>query len=281
LLSTIVILLGAILKPASAQQAACPFDIDRMSFSGSPTEQALCLLRPVLRYAHLGTAEAALPEPLHSLVGRSIDITPERMAAFLAERGVRESDIGGPLGFGVSSAGTTRARYFVIHDTSSPNYKEKPFPANLNEPSWSDRQMSVYRNATKKAAHVFISRTGASLTQVDFGTPWRATKFELRSSVGTRLKGLFLHVENLQPRRSDPQGGSGNDAIAPEPGFTDVQLRRLAVVYVAASIRAGTWLVPVYHAVLDNGISGGHDDPQNFDLQSWARHLAETIAKVR
>src|SRR5215467_4804284 len=32
---------------------------------------------------------------------------------------------------------------------------------------------------------------------------------------GPSSKGLFLHVENVQPRRRDPAGGPKNDAIAP------------------------------------------------------------------
>ena len=40
----------------AAQTAACPFDAKTLSFTGSPEEQARCLLRPVRRFAHLGDA---------------------------------------------------------------------------------------------------------------------------------------------------------------------------------------------------------------------------------
>jgi hypothetical protein len=61
--------------------------------------------------------------------------------------------------------------------------------------------------------------------------------------------------------------------VAPQPGFSEAQYRRLALLYVAASLRAGTWLIPAYHAVLDSGFDGGHDDPQNFDLAVWDARL--------
>ena len=82
------------------------------------------------------------------------------------------------------------------------------------------------------------------------------------------------------PRRGDPAGGARNDAIAPEPGFTRAQYRRLAEAYVAASLRAGMWLVPAYHATLDNGLPDGHDDPQNFDLPAWDAELAAVLSQL-
>jgi hypothetical protein len=115
---------------------------------------------------------------------------------------------------------------------------------------------------------------------------------------GTRLRGLFLHIENIQPRRCDPAVSTCcrtcvirgerkmccNDAIAPEPGFSEAQLGRLALVYVAASVRRGTWLVPVFHCVLDTHprIPTGqrHDDPQNFDVQAWADSLQSLLAEL-
>jgi hypothetical protein len=32
-------------------------------------------------------------------------------------------------------------------------------------------------------------------------------------------------------------------------------------------------MIPAFHAPIDSGIRGGHDDPQNFDLQFFARSL--------
>jgi hypothetical protein len=89
---------------------------------------------------------------------------------------------------------------------------------------------------------------------------------------GLALKGLFLHVEFIQPRRGG-HGHGRNDTVAPNPGLTAAQYDRLALVYTLASVRAGQWLIPAFHAVLDADIRGGHDDPQNFDLESFAHSL--------
>ncbi len=52
----------------------------------------------------------------------------------------------------------------------------------------------------------------------------------------------------------NPNGPPGNDNFAPEPGFTDAQYEKLALLYAVASRRSGSWMIPVYHAVLDKGI---------------------------
>ena len=106
------------------------------------------------------------------------------------------------------------------------------------------------------------------------------TKFA-RDNLQESAKGLQLHVELVQPRRSDPDGKIGNDAIAPEPGFTESQLDRLALLYLAASVRRGEWLVPAFHADLDAGIPDAHDDPQNFDLKLWGKRLAVLLKDVK
>ncbi len=98
--------------------------------------------------------------------------------------------------------------------------------------------------------------------------PWRAVRLE-SVTPDIPAKGLFLHIENVQPRVGEPAvppvGREANDLIAPDPGFTAAQYKRLALIYIAASVRRGEWLIPGFHAVIDSGISGAHDDPQNFD----------------
>lgn len=98
--------------------------------------------------------------------------------------------------------------------------------------------------------------------------------------IGRPAKGLFLHVELLQPRRRDPAGGPNNDAIAPTPGFTAQQYDKLALLYAMASARAGTWLIPAYHAALDDGLADGHDDPQHFDLTAFVAALTTLRAAL-
>ncbi|MCQ3942209.1 MAG: hypothetical protein DPW22_03210, partial [Alphaproteobacteria bacterium] len=120
---------------------------------------------------------------------------------------------------------------------------------------------------------VFINRRGAILLAHDFVVPWRATKFETATNHGSALKGLYLHIELIQPRRALSGYGRRNDFLAPDPGFTQEQYDALALVYTIASVRAGFWMIPGYHAVIDEGIRDKHDDPQNFDLDAFAARL--------
>ena len=89
------------------------------------------------------------------------------------------------------------------------------------------------------------------------------------------------HIELIQPRQRDPQGGAKNDALSPDPGFSDAQYERLALLYVSASLQHGTWLIPGYHAAVDAGIPDGHDDPQNFDLARWGRKLDALLGELK
>jgi hypothetical protein len=93
-------------------------------------------------------------------------------------------------------------------------------------------------------------------------------------------KGLFLHTESIQPRRHDPAGGPKNDAIAPMPGLTQAQYDRLALLYIVASVRAGEWMIPAFHASIDDGLSDGHDDPQNFDLNRFDNTLDKILKEL-
>ena len=93
-------------------------------------------------------------------------------------------------------------------------------------------------------------------------------------------KKAFLHIENIQPRIRDRSVRFENDAIAPTPGFSDAQLERLALIYIAASARSGRWLIPAYHSPIDLGFRDRHDDPQNFDLEKWAAKLTELIGQI-
>ena len=70
------------------------------------------------------------------------------------------------------------------------------------------------------------------------------------------------------------------DAIAPQPGFTPAQYERLALIYTVASLRAGTWLIPGFHAAIDEGISDAHDDPQHFDLTAFDGALQALLASI-
>jgi hypothetical protein len=275
-------------------------------------------MRPVLRGGSLGP-ERELPALIEKLVGRPVAVSKDSLRRYLRAHGIRENDargnteIGGSLDAPLSRANSNDrrapfARYFVIHDTSTPNLVRDlaDFPHEINDADWQWRRtrwnnLSLPLYTDSGEAHLYINRVGQSVApqRRTFATPWRATRFEGNALYGTRLRGLFLHIENIQPRRCDPSITTCcrtcvirgrrqmccNDAIAPEPGFSEAQLSRLALVYVAASVRRGTWLIPIFHSVLDTHpqIPSGerHDDPQNFDVQAWADSLQRLLTELQ
>ncbi len=263
--------------PVATTHGPCAYSLETHAFIGTPAEQAQCLLRPVKRWAELGEPLDEPPAVLEG-VGGPPPVTIAQFRQHLAAIGVDEADLGGSLDHPLSvTAGGLPARYFVIHDTSTPNYKTAPFPADINADSWRWNALEARWGDRKPIAHVFTSRTGESHTQLDFARPWRATKLESKFA-GASSRGRFVHVENTQPRRSLESAFAGNDALAPDPGFTEPQYRRLAQIYIAASLRAGEMLIPAYHAVLDSGFENAHDDPQKFDLTAWTGMLEEELA---
>ena len=247
---------------------------DRCDLNGTAVEQAKCLLRPVKKFANLGDPLQELPAPLLTLVGQptATSVTKDQLKRFLDAKAIREADVGGTV-----SVRLSRPKYFVIHDTSD-LLTSTEFPSTINDPASSLNNLS--RRVSRKVCHVYIDRTGQSATAVNFEsrTPPSGTKF---GSCHRSQRNAFLHIENIQPRLRDPSVRFANDALAPEPGFSEAQLERLALVYVVASVRSGKWLIPAYHSPIDLGFPDRHDDPQNFDLKSWATKLNELIEEIR
>jgi hypothetical protein len=256
----------------------CSFDPETLNYAGTPVQQAMCLMRGMDGSRNLLPRLSSLPAPLARRIGQTTGL-PSRatLSNYLAQQGL-EGDLGDYLWLPVSRAhnndlGSPMARYFAIHDTSGPNYGHRPFPDDINEnPKFNDLRNFYCPDGWGKA-HVFISRTGELLVGHDYSIAWRETKFEQAAEFGGALQGLFLHNELIQPRRSVPGHGGRNDARSPDPAFTTAQYDRLALVYVVASVRAERWLVPAFHAAIDAQIPNGHDDPLNFDIDSFARSL--------
>jgi len=84
----------------------------------------------------------------------------------------------------------------------------------------------------------------------------------------------------IQPRKSKAGKWKDNDIISPDPGFTLEQYDKLALLYICASARSGNWLIPAYHAVLDQGIKNGHDDPQNFELNKFSESIEKLVKEI-
>jgi hypothetical protein len=256
----------------------CHYDPENFSFAGDPVQQAACLIRPVARWGKLGPAMSSLPPVLADHVGRASDL-PNRsaLAALLAELHL-DRQLGEALTDPISRAGDNdpnapAARYLVIHDTSGPKFSS--FPADIDENRKINNLARFHCSDSAEIAHVIVNRVGDLYVGHDMHLPWRSTKFERALNFGSELKGLFLHVELIQPRR-----GGRHDVVAPNPGFTTVQYDRLALIYTLASVRAGQWLIPAFHAVIDYDILDGHDDPQNFDLESFAHKLQMLLDRL-
>ena len=273
-------LAAVMLQVAAPPQVAglCRFDVGQLSFAGTPLEQARCLMQPVGKRGALAASPKRLPGTLSRVMEGRIPLPSRDAVAQLltAER----MDIGG-LDQPVSRArdgdpAAPLARYFVIHDTSTPFYGDEPFPADID----GDARVNSFApyfpaNADPEkfpVAHLFLNRIGQVLVGQPLSRPWRATKLETRV-IGLPAKGLFLHVETVMPRRRDPAIDGWNDAIAPKPGFSARQYDRLALLYIALSVRAGSWLIPAQHATMDHGLPQAHDDPQNFRIKDLDRAL--------
>lgn len=276
--------LNCTLKPGTTpRQAAaglCGYDVRARQFAGTPAEQGTCLTRKVKKGGRIGPP--TLTPYLKRRLGADTGISTNALAAYLAALGVEPApELGGDPAIPVT------ADYFIIHDTSTPNCSEAgwsatlcPVPGKLPEArdtaAWAAElgYLGHPKPAPDRLAHAWTNRVGGSITEVNFELPLRSTKFE--SCLDTAAKaGLFLAVENTQPRVADiggpPSDGRMNDRIAPRPGFTAAQYDRLALLYLAASVRRGRWLIPAFHAVLDSRFAEGHDDPQHFSMAAFSR----------
>lgn len=242
----------------------CKFDPATLNFAGTPEEQAACLLRKVKHHGS-GSTPQPVPSWLLQRIGRPFPLTVVQVQAYLDRKQIRSADLGGPLALGDTPA----RRYFVIHDTSSPELPNAPaFPAEIDLPDHWTNRLSGWEGVAKKV-NLIISRDGRSRTLQNWGAnrPKSATKIEVKFNA---IRRAFVHVENVQVRMKPPGTWAWR---APNPGFGPAQEQRLALAYVVSSLRAGRWLIPAYHFNIDQGLPDGHDDPQNTDLASWVSKI--------
>ncbi|MGQ8704374.1 hypothetical protein ACUTSW_00030 [Serratia sp. TSA_198.1] len=252
----------------------CNFNSQTQSFKGSSTEQARCLLR-FISQGNGSLKESTITPFIENIVGKKAP-EPMNLMRFISRRDINENDLGGPLNT------TIGANYFIIHDTSNPKCSNSnrycppnnSFPPEMNSNSWA---FNKNFDNNSKNAHVYTNRVGASKKVRDFSQGMETTKFEICTH--PKLKsGLFVGVENIQPRRDSTTSNKfklGNGYEGPIPGFTDIQYERLALIYTAASVRRGIWLIPAFHGVIDHYYYDGHDDPQNFDMVTFSKKVEE------
>jgi hypothetical protein len=263
----------------------CTFDPQNMSFRGEPAEQAKCLMRGMDASRNLVPTLDSLPPALASRIGADTGLPAREVLSALLSKQDLEWDFAAYLWQPLSRANDNdpnapMARYFVIHDTSGPSFGRRDFPPDIDSnPKINNLENFKCPDGWGKA-HVVVNRSGGMLLDHELAIPWRETKFERAVNFSGALKGLFVHVEMIQPRRSAGRGW-GNDAQTPNPSFTTAQYDRLALLYVIASVRAGHWLVPAFHAAIDANIRNGHDDPLNFDVDSFGNSLDGVMEKLQ
>jgi hypothetical protein len=265
---------------------ACTFEPRGLRFRGEPLEQALCLMRAMNATRNLAPTLERLPAALATRIGRDTGLPAREALSTYLSRQDLEWDFAAHLWQPLSHArdndlDAPQARYFVIHDTSGPNYGRRSFPADIDVAPKINNLSNFKCSDGWGRAHVVVNRSGKMLLEHDFEIPWRETKFERAVNFAGALKGLFVHVELIQPRRSLAGRGRHNDAQTPTPSFSTAQYDRLALLYVIASVRAGEWLVPAFHAAIDAGIRNGHDDPLGFDVESFADSLQRLMDKLQ
>jgi hypothetical protein len=266
---------------------ACAFDPQNLSFSGDPVQQARCLMRGMDATRNLKPMLESLPPALASRIGKDSGLPArETLSAYLSKHDL-EWDFAAylwqPLARARDNDPTApMVRYIVFHDTSGPNFGRRVFPADINDNPKINNLASFKCLDGWGRAHVVINRSGGILLNHELSVPWRETKFERALNFSGALKGLFIHVEMIQPRRSaGGHGWSGNDAQTPDPSFTTAEYDRLALVYTIASVRAGHWLIPAFHAAIDAHIPNGHDDPLNFDIAIFAASLQGLMEELQ
>ena len=255
----------------------CPFN------SSDENLLARCLIRPVLRGGNPGPIPSDLPQTLKELIGQPMNVSLVKLRQYLEDNGITDPSVGGEV-----KQDVTKARFFVIHDTSSPEISAANFPSNMNEATWAGNKLSSWLRS-ETPTHVFVNRVGESAMKANFKDVVGATRYEAgrdfsaptaRRQARDRRRGLFVHIELIQPRRRSNPNSSYFD-IPPPPGFTQKQLDRLALLYVVASVRSDRWLLPAYHLSVDATIAGAHDDPQNFEMDTWLESLSTLLGKLR
>lgn len=261
---------GIFFVPKNFESTTATNSSNSFSSEAPAVEQAKMLLRKVGMAGKCSTELPILDSTFAARVGQPCEITRDQMRAYLENIHVNEWELGGSLDMPVSSTyNGVFAKYMVIHDTSYPRYGSD-FPSNIDDESWEWNRLNRWM---ANVTHIYVNRVGDSKTMTPFSEGKTATKLERYVMGDAASKGLYLHIELIQPRKSRKGYGRHNDVDAPSPGFTDAQYLRLAQLFTVASVRKGEWLIPAFHACVDSGIKYAHDDPQNFDLDKFFASL--------
>ena len=182
---------------------ACAFDPQTSSYSGDPVAQAKCLMRGMDATRKSRAGAGKLAAALASRVGQDSGLpSREALSAFLSKE---NSSMGfrrylwQPVSRAHDNdADAPPARYFVIHDTSGPNYGHRSFPADIDVSAKLNNLGSFKCSDGWGKAHVVVNRSGGMLLDHDFAIPWRETRFEQAANFAGGPEGA------LPPRRAHP-----------------------------------------------------------------------------
>ena len=157
----------------------CGFDQATMSFHGDGVEQARCLMRGMDETRNLGAQMAMMPAPLADRVGNEAGLpTREALSTYLSKLDL-EWDFAQYLWLPVSRANDNdptapMARYFVIHDTSGPNFGHRAFPEEVDNGNSKINSLNKFKCSDGWGkAHVVINRSGDMLLNHELAIPWR------------------------------------------------------------------------------------------------------------
>jgi Protein of unknown function (DUF3141) len=144
----------------------CGFDQATMSFHGDGVEQTRCLMRGMDETRNLGPQMAMMPAPLADRVGNEAGLpTREALSTYLSKLDL-EWDFAQYLWLPVSRANDNdptapMARYFVIHDTSGPNFGHRAFPEEVDNGNSKINSLNKFKCSDGWGkAHVVINRSG-------------------------------------------------------------------------------------------------------------------------
>ena len=228
---------------------ACAFDPETLSFAGTPVEQAMCLMRGMDATRNLGPPLTVLPPGLASRIGQTTGLpSREALSSFLSKQNL-ETDFAAHLWQPLSRAhdndpDAPMARYFVIHDTSGPNYGHRGFPDNIDtDPQYVNNLADYACSDGWGKAHVFVNRTGDMLVDHDYRDCLARDQVRAGGGIRRRAAGT-VPAQRADPAAPARRPRRRNDAQSPDPAFTAAQYDRLALLYTIASVRRANGSFP-------------------------------------
>ena len=232
---------------------ACAFDPETLSYAGTPVEQAMCLMRGMDATRNLGPP---LDKPAAGARQPYRRNHRPALARVLCELPLQaRSRIGfcrPSVGAGVARA-RQRSRCAAGALFRDPRYQR----TELRSPCLSRRHR--YRSANTKTSPIMPVRTAGDARMSSSIAPaicWWRTIIQLpgarpssskRPNSAARCRGCSCITSSSSRDAARRMRKKQNRPTA----FTAAQYDRIALLYTIASVRAGQWLIPAFHAAID------------------------------